>query len=185
MNYKTYLTQWSSENDVSARRSNVASASCDLCLWPPNSRKLIVSCPFPMHEPPLCQFAARSVNSFSKYRDHNFGDGRYERTDGRKDKRTTMTPSATLGQKSVVFRLCMVALRAWWSETFWYFQVWNLFWLMSSSSFIHSSWLMWCKNYWNRPRFAKAVATSLLPRFYGPRSVGLDVTCILLYSQNS
>jgi len=40
--------------------------------------KLILSCAYPAH--PLCQFASKSIHSFSTYTVRNFGNGR---TDGR------------------------------------------------------------------------------------------------------
>ena len=39
-------------------------------------------------------------------------------------------------------------------------------------------WLMWYKNYWNQSRFAKVVAKSLQPYFYGWQCMSVSMACI-------
>jgi len=70
------------ENNAFARLSNLYSASCNLDLWPPDPKVDRMD-----H---LCQFASKSVHSFSKYRVRKFGSN--ERTNGRTDERMNGQP---------------------------------------------------------------------------------------------
>jgi len=81
--FSTQRPKWMmKENDASARPTNISLASCDLDLWP-QLKKLIVSCPCSVND--LCQFASKSVCSFSKYCVYNLViDERTDRTDNLK-----------------------------------------------------------------------------------------------------
>jgi len=75
-----YLLDSGIENDVSARLPNITSATCHLELWPPDPRRLLYAL---ASAEDLCQFALKSVHSFSNCRELKLVTN--ERTNGQTD----------------------------------------------------------------------------------------------------